>query len=269
MKAILVPTDFSECAGHARELAEVLARESGAHLYFFHMFSDYSEPVHVPHSSEYFVTRHPKEGKHRAQLNSWVQQAERAGITCSSIFVYDHGTDKVLDYMESYEIDLVILGSHGIGGLREWVMGSNARYLARHSHIPVIVVKEKIESPIQSILFPSLFEEDVTDEVDKITSIARYLNAQVDLLYLEKDPGERRRDEGLNILKKYQSVGPDCIDSLKVIKAENELSVINRYIQENKIDMVAIRRDEYDISMFPRNISNSLLKHHKLPILVL
>ena len=37
MKKILVPTDFSECATHATEVAASIAKKTGARLYILHV----------------------------------------------------------------------------------------------------------------------------------------------------------------------------------------------------------------------------------------
>lgn len=269
MKAILVPTDFSACAANAVRLAHSIAQKAGAHLYFLHMFTDFSEPVHVPHSSDHIIARHPKEGRCRARLKQLVTEAEQEGIEASSIFVYDHGTEKVSDYLESYDIDLVVMGTHGIGGLKEWLTGSNARYLTRHTTVPVLVLKHVPESfEIGEILFPSRFHHDMTDSLGKVSELASLFDAQVHLLYVHLNGSDKNAGQEAHILDYFQGEFPDNRMKASAIDTNDELWGIEEFIHTWTTDIVAVSRKEHNATIFSRSIAESLIKREDVPILI-
>lgn len=39
--------------------------------------------------------------------------------------------------------DLIVIGSRGLGTIREWVLGSVSHYVVQHARIPVLVMKTK------------------------------------------------------------------------------------------------------------------------------
>ncbi len=47
----------------------------------------------------------------------------------------------VLEYAEESGCDLIIMGSRGLGGLREFVLGSVSHHVVQHAKVPVLIVK--------------------------------------------------------------------------------------------------------------------------------
>ncbi|WP_054955690.1 universal stress protein [Paenibacillus dakarensis] len=47
----------------------------------------------------------------------------------------------ILEYAKQNEIDLIVIGSRGLGGIREFVLGSVSHNVVQHAKIPVLVVK--------------------------------------------------------------------------------------------------------------------------------
>lgn len=50
-------------------------------------------------------------------------------------------TDALLSYAESNKVDLIIMGSRGLGGFKKLLLGSVASGLSQHSKCPVLIVK--------------------------------------------------------------------------------------------------------------------------------
>jgi len=54
-----------------------------------------------------------------------------------------HPTEDIIKTAETWEADLIVLGTHGRTGLRHLLMGSIAEHIVRHSKIPVMIVPSK------------------------------------------------------------------------------------------------------------------------------
>ncbi len=52
-----------------------------------------------------------------------------------------HPSKVILDLSESIGVDLVIVGSRGLGGVKEFMLGSVSHSVARHASVPVLIVK--------------------------------------------------------------------------------------------------------------------------------
>lgn len=68
-----------------------------------------------------------------------------------------------------HHADLVVMGSHGVNGVKELVIGSNTERVVRSSNIPVLVVKNELESvDFKHVVFACDFSKE---------SIKAYINA--------------------------------------------------------------------------------------------
>jgi nucleotide-binding universal stress UspA family protein len=47
----------------------------------------------------------------------------------------------ILDYAKSQPIDMIVLGTHGVGGMDDFVMGSVAQKIVRSARCPVLTVR--------------------------------------------------------------------------------------------------------------------------------
>ncbi len=47
----------------------------------------------------------------------------------------------ILDIAGDWQADLIVLGSHGEKGLRKFLLGSVAEFIARHAHCSVLIVR--------------------------------------------------------------------------------------------------------------------------------
>ncbi len=65
----------------------------------------------------------------------------KTGFKTDSRVVEDEVRTGILAAAEDYTADLIVLGSHGEKGLRKFLLGSVAEYVARHAHCSVLVVR--------------------------------------------------------------------------------------------------------------------------------
>lgn len=54
-----------------------------------------------------------------------------------------HPTEDITKTAETWEADLIVMGTHGRTGLKHLLMGSIAEHIVRHSKIPVMIVPSK------------------------------------------------------------------------------------------------------------------------------
>ncbi len=49
--------------------------------------------------------------------------------------------NKILEASEEKEVDLIVIGSRGLGGLTGWFLGSVTNHVVNHCKKPILVVK--------------------------------------------------------------------------------------------------------------------------------
>jgi nucleotide-binding universal stress UspA family protein len=52
-----------------------------------------------------------------------------------------HPEKKVVKYAEHHSCDIIIMGSRGLGGMKEFFLGSVSHYVVQHAHIPIFIIK--------------------------------------------------------------------------------------------------------------------------------
>jgi universal stress protein A len=136
LRDILAPTDFSAHSRQAFETARALAQHFHARLHVLHAMRDVYELA----DSE-------------AQLEAWVAEPV-AGIETVRVVSVGTAASEIVNYAEQHNIDLIVIGTHGRGGLSRVFMGSVAEAVVRDAPCQVLTSGPKVhvmEEPIEKI----------------------------------------------------------------------------------------------------------------------
>lgn len=132
---ILLAVDGSEEAATAARKAGALAGGIGAELHVL--------CVGEHHVSSYY-TEIIEEGKRQARevLDRQVRQIEEAGVTVAGSHVsVGQPAAEIVAVAEDMGAGLIVVGSHGLEGIRRALMGSVSDLVVHHAHCPVMVVR--------------------------------------------------------------------------------------------------------------------------------
>lgn len=66
---------------------------------------------------------------------------EAAGVEGTVELLQGAPAEMILDYVKKNGNDLIIMGSRGLGTIREFVLGSVSHNVVQHAQIPVLIVK--------------------------------------------------------------------------------------------------------------------------------
>ena len=136
---ILVPTDGStgveRAVKHAVELAET--HDATLHaLYVVNTASYSSMPMET--SWEHIRDMLGEEGE--AALERVQELAAEADVPVESHVVDGSPSKEIVQYAEREDCDLVVMGTHGRGGIDRLLLGSVAERVVRSSRVPVLTV---------------------------------------------------------------------------------------------------------------------------------
>jgi nucleotide-binding universal stress UspA family protein len=68
-------------------------------------------------------------------------KGEMAGLLLDTVNMITSISDTIVIYAESENIDLIVMGSKGLSGIKNMLLGSVAQEVVSHSHCPVLVVR--------------------------------------------------------------------------------------------------------------------------------
>ena len=183
MNSLLIPTDFSECAKYAENVGIELAKKYGAKLYLFHH-------VDIPSHWESMTTSERE--KHSVGLKR-MYAAEKSlneiraripsGIEVETHLTGGNWIERVAQYAEKKNIDMIVIGSHGASGKNEFFIGSNTQKVVRMVHCPTMIIKEPIEKlDFKKVIYASTFDTKEKEAFLKFRNFIKHFMPEFHLL---------------------------------------------------------------------------------------
>jgi nucleotide-binding universal stress UspA family protein len=72
-----------------------------------------------------------------------IRSGKASGLEIATKITSGSAREVILDEAESWDADLIVLGSHGYGGWRRLLLGSVSHAVAMHAHCSVEIVRQK------------------------------------------------------------------------------------------------------------------------------
>jgi nucleotide-binding universal stress UspA family protein len=137
-KHILACVDFSEQSTRSLAEAGEYARANGSKVTLIHV----SDPrAFIPPQAVVETASEADEAAHRAALEA-LRDQRLADVDVEIAVLADHAPAKTIcEYAQTHDVDLIIVGSHGRGGMERWLIGSVAERVVRHATTNVYVVR--------------------------------------------------------------------------------------------------------------------------------
>lgn len=188
MKKLLVPCDFSSYSIHAFQLALDLAGKStDATVHILHVIE-----LPVLHGSLLvpvlsFEQNLMKELREKAESQFAVinKRYNTDGIRIVSEVQFGKVSDMIQQYTRDHLIDLIVMGSHGASGMREFFVGSNAEKVVRQSTVPVLITKNYYKGPVKHIVFPNTLETEAQEDlVMKVKALQDFFGAHLHIIWI-------------------------------------------------------------------------------------
>ena len=140
---IIVPTDFSSSSEEAWRLAQRLAGMSGAELVLTHVLTEaplFREgPFIMPKVREVFEAARSFAD---AALQEWVAKARAEGLSARAALRTGVAYQEIVTLAVDERADLIVIGTHGRGGIDRALLGSVADRVIRLAPCPVLTVRE-------------------------------------------------------------------------------------------------------------------------------
>jgi len=143
LRRILHATDFSPASRPAFRMALGLARGGRATLLLLHVLtppSPFAPPGgEIPSSYLTLIAAARREARRR--LAALLGQARAAGARAQARLVAGGPAAEILKVGRGWRPDLIVIGTHGRGGVRRFLMGSVAEHVVRRASRPVLTVR--------------------------------------------------------------------------------------------------------------------------------
>jgi nucleotide-binding universal stress UspA family protein len=189
-RKLLVPIDFSEHADAALDCAVGLAKAGGGSLHLVHAYEiplgtipPYG--VEVPQALLLGV----RDAAAR-RLEKATQKAQGAGIECEAHLAHGPAASTIVETAQQLGVDLVVMGTRGLTGLKHVLLGSVAERVVRTSPCPVLTLKSDCAAfaRLERILVPTDFSDHARPALDLAIELAKQHGASIHLLHAYELP---------------------------------------------------------------------------------
>jgi nucleotide-binding universal stress UspA family protein len=183
-KNILLATDFSDASEKAFNYATAVARFHGSKIYLVHV---------IPPEPGSFIPELPGDRlRHEAkrEMETLANRSELKQIAHETVLRAGSVWSVLSAVIRQDNIELVVLGTHGRGGLKKLVLGSVAEEVVRRAGCPVITVGPHIDVPLSTagefhrILFATDFHPASAKAFEYALLLTNQFQAKLILLHL-------------------------------------------------------------------------------------
>jgi nucleotide-binding universal stress UspA family protein len=183
----LAATDLSAPSRHAAQRAAMLARQSGGKLALVHVLEKDAllelRRLFAPDAEALEQRMHAQAEQSLAQLAAELG-ADQPGAAAPLRVDYhlQEGTvlTSIAEQAEALGCNLVVVGAHGAGFMRHWLLGATAERLLRKTLQPVLVVKQAPQLDYRKVLVPV----DFSHWSQRAIALARSIAPQAALVLL-------------------------------------------------------------------------------------
>jgi len=252
LSKILVATDFSPFSNRALDYASSLARRYDSHIFLTHVIAPEAYPLAAPEVTVGLVQSQHREAENRIQ--------EMLFSGCLKDIPYDVLVEEgalwpaLHKVIERQKIDLVVVGTHGMGTVQKLVIGSGAEQIFRQCAVPVLTVGPAVDSHAEPdivfkhILFATDFGLGAEREAAYAFSLGQEHDATVTLLHVLRHLDDYSED-GLTIRREavkhqLQHIVPSgaevwCNAQLRMAVGEPAAEILG-FALENNVDLIVM-----------------------------
>jgi nucleotide-binding universal stress UspA family protein len=286
---IVCPVDYSDCSKRALRFAGALTERFRARLIVLHVF----DPMLVAATSVQQLQLLGGDGEN--ELHSLVRHLLPASV-CDDrlelILKMGRASAEILKLAAAREADLLVLGTHGFGGVRKLFYGSTLQAVLADARVPVLAVPlpdnhAALEAPLISsgpALAPVDFSPESWAAAQAAAGLARALNLDLTLLHAIVAPsigtlgwqhaltaGERsaKRDPSVQLAELAESIGGDVNVALRIMHGE-PAEQIARYVREKQCALIVMSLGSSAMrNRRPGSIAYRVLRLAPAPVLAL
>lgn len=278
MKRILVPTDFSACAGNAVDFAIQSAKILPVEVVLLHsyelsgnLYTDYMGVNKEFNQSLIFEANDQL-------IQTQKDILEKSGIDVKAVFFRGTLQDGIAQTIDAEKIDLIIMGTTGASGMEERIWGSTTAAVIGHTHLPVLAIPKDYtwKKPERILVSTNHFEKEpaILNFIFEMAGlymadvhVAVFTDEDDDLAETMIEYGRQIRAYSDFLKKEYRE---SSVITKNIFGEEFEKTICD-YLEEQQIDllvMITYQRSFWD-RIFHPSITKRMSYHTHVPLLAI
>jgi nucleotide-binding universal stress UspA family protein len=184
---ILLPFDGSEGAAEGLHHASEIAHWADATIHVLYVADTAQDSVTVVEGTT--VDALVQEGED--VVDEAAKTLDTLGVSYETDVVQGNPAPTIVEYAERFDMDLIVMPTHGREGVSRYLIGSVSEKVVRLSSVPVLTVRmqpdEQLTFPYENILVPTDGSSAATHAADHLVEFAVALDATVHVLSVVDD----------------------------------------------------------------------------------
>ena len=230
-KKILVPVDFTELSEKVIEQAAILGRASGSPLVLFH------------------ITDRPADlASAKAKLAEKASEASiKYKVTCESLVREGSIFKEIQAEAEENDYLLVVIGTHGVHGLKQKLMGADILRIITKIPVPAFVVQSTspLRTSFSKIVLPVATHLSYENILRAVVVIGKLFKSEVHIYSIER-PGFEWPEQLKKNLEKTRTIFEE--NGIRYIRINEKQTVLSigfarqtlQYAHKISADMIAM-----------------------------
>lgn len=274
MKRILFPTDFSEAATNAFVHALEFANSIDGELVLLHAFdlpvfdSQYFPENYMLIYESVELTQFEIFKDELPKLHAIAQKRNLDGIKMIHRLMDGNLLSTIERAIKEDHIDYVIMGTEGVTGWSEVLLGTHATAVISDVSIPVFSIPVKAEfKPVKNIVFTTRFRDKDKPALKKVLKLAKKMGAKIKCLYVKKDSSDVTKET----IKEWENEFANEPVDFNVIFSEEVKESILDFIMFKKVDvlvMLTYKRNFFE-NLFHHSLTKDCASHLDIPVLAI
>ena len=291
LRRILCPIDFSEFSMRAYRYALSLAWHYRAKLFVQHVVELWRYPyadfaASVAAFDEFYQAL--REGAEE-QLQQFLKTCTQDEVQPEHVVQQGMAPDRILDFAEAQEVDLIVMGTHGRRGFDRLMLGSVTERVMRRASCPVLTVNkpshdfigsDKRPGPVHlgRIVFCTDFSENSQQALDYAISLTAEYNAELTLLHVLEDiPDSAKIEQAIaKAIEELEKLIPPearktgkirIKPTVRIGKAYQQIIQLALEAQTDVITMAVRGRGALDLAVFG-STTHRVMQFGPCPVLV-
>ena len=208
-KPVLVPTDLTDVASKAIHQAGIIAKKAGTSVSLLHVLNEKS----------------PSREEAEKQLKIEAERVkELTGKVCEILLMEGSIFEVIPQVTCDQGFDLMVIGTHGVHGIKQHFMGANILKLVSRIHAPVLVMQK--DSPLmenfRTLVMPVSSHVDFHKEIDSVLFFTSLFGTEVHLYSIYK-PGFEWPEQTLKNIEDAKTTFESNGVRMKRVKEEQEV----------------------------------------------
>jgi len=271
IKRILIPYDFSETAALSLEHAVFMAKLLKADIYLLHILESVSFTSAL--GAAFGNVDKKLESESNTKLDEIGKQIHmNNGITVKSITEVGRIYRKIVDVAKRENIDIIIMGTHGVSGYKKFNVGTNTSKVVEEAGCPVISVQTHSKKiGFKKIVLPIDNSPQSRQKVSYALAVARSYGSHIciaGLINFGNEDNKRMFKLKVDQVEEWLLQHGVSVEK-KFVEGDNLAKMTMQAAEEWDADLIVIMTEQEPsiTGFFLGTYATQVVNHSKIPVM--